>query len=148
MADLVIRGLRPQDLPLLLSYDFRPLITERDTIYLLIAAGHSEVSALAELGGKAAGFALGVRSADGKSVFLLQLHVRRELRRRGIGGRLLEELEGRARRIGAESVWLLTTLARSFYEKRGYVPGGEPLDESTLAYVLTVKKSLVLSKEL
>lgn len=148
MEELLVRGLRQGDLRNLLAYDFSPLITERDTIYLIVSRDHGGVSAVAELDGKPAGFVLGVRSADGRSVFLLQLHVRRELRRMGIGERLLRELERRAQKLGVERVWLLTTLARSFYEKRGYVLDGDVLDPEALAYVLAVKKSLVLSKKL
>ena len=148
VGKLAVRGLKPRDLPGLLAYDFAPLITERDTIYLIVSSDHGEVSAVAELDGRVAGFCLGVRSADGRSVFLLQLHVRKELRRGGIGTRLLEELEARARKFGVRRVWLLTTLARSFYEKRGYAPSSDVLDPGSLAYVLSVKRSLVLSKEL
>lgn len=148
MRGLEVRGLEGGDVRGLLAYDFSPLITERDTIYLIVARDHGGVSARAELDGKPAGFALGVRSADGKAVFLLQLHVRRELRRRGIGTRLLRELENRARALGVERVWLLTTLARSFYEKRGYSSSPDVLDPEALAYVRGVKRSLVLSKKL
>ncbi len=148
MGKLVVRGLEPRDLPALLSYDFSPLITERDTIYLIVSRDHAEVSAVAELGGKVAGLVLGMRSADGRSVFLLQLHVRRELRRKGIGTRLLEEFERRARELGVRRVWLFTTLARSFYEKRGYAASADVLDPGMLAYVLSAKKSLVLSRAL
>ena len=148
VGELSVRGLEPGDLPGLLAHDFSPLVTERDTIYLIVARDHGGVSAVAELDGKPAGFALGVRSADGKSVFLLQLHVRSELRRRGIGTRLLHELEGRARSLGVERVWLLTTLARSLYEKRGYSSSLGVLDPEALRYVRRVKRSLVLSKRL
>ena len=146
MGGLAVRGLRPGDLPGLLAYDFAPLITERDTIYLIVSRDHGGVSAVAELDGRVAGFCLGVRSADGRSVFLLQLHVKKELRRRGIGTRLLEELEDRARKLGVRRVWLFTTLTRSFYEKRGYASSADVLDPEALAYVMSVKKSLVLSK--
>ena len=148
MGRLAVRGLEPRDLPGLLSYDFSPLIAERDTIYLIVSRDHAEVSAVAELDGRPAGFVLGMRSADGDSVFLLQLHVRRELRRRGIGTRLLHELERRARELGVKRVWLFTTLARSFYEKRGYAASADVLDPEALGYVMSVKTSLVLSKDL
>ncbi len=51
---------------------------------------------------------------------LRSLAVDRSVRGTGLGGRLVEELESLAGSEGIGALYLLTTTAESFFEKRGY----------------------------
>lgn len=63
---------------------------------------------------------------------LAYLHVTRVQRAQGIGGRLADELERRAREAGATSIVVSATPSVNtvdFYRRRGYAPMAEPLPE-------------------
>jgi amino-acid N-acetyltransferase len=56
----------------------------------------------------------------GRHALLRSLVVDRQVRSTGLGSRLLEHAEAHARAHGAESIYLLTTTAESFFGNRGY----------------------------
>lgn len=56
----------------------------------------------------------------GRAGLLGSLAVSPDLRGRGIGRRLVDELESHARRRGVGELWLLTTTAADFFERLGY----------------------------
>ncbi len=58
----------------------------------------------------------------GASALLRSLVVRPEHRSAGLGAALVEHAETYARACGARAMYLLTTTAESFFERRGYAP--------------------------
>lgn len=56
----------------------------------------------------------------GSAGFLRSLAVDPSAQGEGLGGRLVEAAEGMARDLGLEAVYLLTTTAQAFFERRGY----------------------------
>ena len=56
----------------------------------------------------------------GSSALLRSLVVSQNVRRDGLGGRLAAAAEALAKRLGAHSVYLLTTSAEQFFSSRGY----------------------------
>lgn len=57
----------------------------------------------------------------GASALLRSLVVRPDLRSTGLGKALVEHAEAHARAHGVRSLYLLTTTAAAFFERRGYV---------------------------
>ena len=57
----------------------------------------------------------------GASALLRSLVVKPDTRATGLGSALVERAEMHAREHGAKSMYLLTTTAASFFERRGYV---------------------------
>jgi amino-acid N-acetyltransferase len=57
----------------------------------------------------------------GTSALLRSLVVRPDLRSTGLGKALVEQAEAHARAHGVRSLYLLTTTAAGFFERRGYV---------------------------
>ncbi len=102
-----------------------------------------------EGGGAPVGYVVAARSADGRAVFVFQLHVRGDRRGRGIGTALLERFETGAARAGVERVWLLTgDRAKGFYTRFGYVQSGELLHPEATEYLRSAKSASVLVKEI
>ena len=63
------------------------------------------------------------------------------MRREGIGGLVLDFLEGQAALRGATSVTLhAQTYVTAFYERHGYVTCGEPLMEVRIEHIKMVKR--------
>lgn len=61
-------------------------------------------------------------------------------RRRGIGTRLLNELETEARRRGYAGLRLSAQLSwKDFYTRHGYAPAGEPFDEAGVPHMEMTK---------
>jgi ribosomal protein S18 acetylase RimI-like enzyme len=77
---------------------------------------------VAEIGGRIVGSVLG--GFDGRRGMMYHLAVAHEQRRKGIGGALMDELEGRLRAKGCIRYYLLVTSdnqeALRFYEARGW----------------------------
>jgi predicted N-acetyltransferase YhbS len=90
---------------------------------LLIGDGY-EIALVAELGGEAVGTVLLVRReldlACDYSPWLAGLLVAPEHRGRGIGSRLVAEVEEHARSIGCEQLYLYTHGAEAFYSALGW----------------------------
>lgn len=63
--------------------------------------------------------AVGLES-HGEFVLLRSLVVARDYRRRGVGVTLVDAAESLAARLGASSIYLLTTTAASFFATRGF----------------------------
>lgn len=81
-----------------------------------------KTSILAETEGKIVGTVLG--GFDGRRGYIYHLAVERTLWKRGIGRMLMEELEKRFKRLGAQKVHLMIYVendAVGFYEGLGYV---------------------------
>jgi predicted GNAT family N-acyltransferase len=73
---------------------------------------------------------------DPTRVKLLQMAVAKDLAHRGIGARLVRELERRVRDAGAVEVHMHARMsARGFYEKLGYSEEGEVFSEVGLPHV-------------
>jgi len=85
---------------------------KRDPDLFLVAESHGEI-----IGSKLGGF-------DGRRGMMYHLAVRDDLRKKGIGSKLVEELENRLRQKGCHRYYLLVTMdnenALRFYEKRGW----------------------------
>jgi ribosomal protein S18 acetylase RimI-like enzyme len=77
---------------------------------------------VAETDGKIVGSVIG--GYDGRRGLLYHLAVAKEHRQRGVGGRLLDEIEARLRAKGCLKCYLMVTLdnpeVERFYEKRGW----------------------------
>ncbi len=62
-------------------------------------------------------------------------------RRRGLGGRVLDALEARARTEGLREIELhAQCYVEAFYRNRGYVRAGEPFEEAGIDHVVMRKK--------
>ena len=79
-------------------------------------------SLVAEIDGKIAGTVLG--GFDGRRGYIYHLAVVKEMRGRGLGAMLMDELELQFKELGASRIHLMIyndNEAWKFYEKRGYV---------------------------
>ena len=143
-----IRRLDASDFGTLLSYDWDPLVRERDTIYLFLTQDHPSMCFVAEdAEGNALGYVIAARSADGRAAFILHVHVRPDARGRGMGRALMERFETSCRAEGLKRIWLLAgKRARGFYERVGYVQSRELLHPEAARHVGSVKNALVLVK--
>jgi ribosomal protein S18 acetylase RimI-like enzyme len=60
----------------------------------------------------------------GLTIFIDELYVRADYRRRGIGGEILSEIKTRAKEMGAKHLWVQTephnVEAQKFFESRGF----------------------------
>ncbi|MFB6176565.1 MAG: arsenic resistance N-acetyltransferase ArsN2 [Halobaculum sp.] len=104
---------------------------------------------------RADGETVGVGGVEqhGTDELLRSVVVRSERRGAGYGAVLTERLEARAATEGVERLFLLTTTARSFFDREGYeqtdraaVP--EPIRETTQFADLCPESATVLSKRL
>jgi GNAT superfamily N-acetyltransferase len=110
--------------PLGLDYSAADLAAERsDTLF----AGY-------ESGGLAGVVML--RPVDAHSGKLRQMAVAETMRRRGVGERLVAELEAHARASGITEIELASrVVARGFYERLGYVAEGTVFIEVTVPHI-------------
>ena len=128
MADRIkIRALGPEDYPVLQNvqegtFDF-PLIPEQ-TIAFLASAAHRIV--VAQDGARVIGLATGVvmlHPDKEPSLFVNEVGVHDDYRRRGIGRRLVEKLFDLCRAEGVTGAWLATeddnVAARALYRSMG-----------------------------
>ena len=145
-----VRALTGADFRAVSTYDWSPLVAERDTIYLFLAHDHSPYGLVAEDGkGRALGYVISARSADGSRVFVFHVHVRPAFRRKGIGTALMRALEEKAAADGVELVWFLANeRAARFYSRLGYAVMNEILDEGARRHVTEVKRTSVMGKRL
>ena len=78
----------------------------------------------------------------GRSARLGRLAVEPELRRRGVGGAILDQAAQAAREAGAERIELhAQTYARELYEREGYAGQGDEFVEEGIAHV-SMRKTL------
>ncbi|MHC4251814.1 MAG: GNAT family N-acetyltransferase, partial [Planctomycetota bacterium] len=145
-----IRPLTPADFLSLCRYDWTPLVSERDTIYLFIAQDHARYCFAAEdERGRAIGYLVAAGSADGERAFVFHVHVRPDKRRRGIGTALVRSFEDAARTGGVRVIWLLARdRAKDFYSRLGYGPMEGFLDPAAAGYVKQAKRTGVMGKRL
>ena len=134
----------------LCRYDWSPLVSERDTVYLFIAQDHARYCFVAEdERGKAIGYLVAAGSAGGDAVFVLHLHVRARYRRRGVGSALVRALEEAARSGRVEVVWFLARdSATDFYSSLGYGPMDYLLHPEAQRYVRDWKRTAVMGRRL
>lgn len=93
---------------------------ERDEIEKFLDANPT-TSLVAEIEGKIAGTVLG--GYDGRRGYIYHLAVVKEMRGRGLGAMLMDELELRFKELGASRIHLMIYNDNAdwkFYEKRGY----------------------------
>jgi amino-acid N-acetyltransferase len=81
-------------------------------------AGHLAQFLVARRGGAVVG-AVGLER-HGRNALLRSLVVAPAQRGAGVGGRLVNRLEGRARHLGVRRFYLLTTTAEAFFARRGF----------------------------
>jgi len=145
-----VRPLTPADFMALCRYDWSPLVSERDTVYLFLTQDHARYCFAAEdERGKAIGYLVAAGSASGDAVFVLHVHVRAKYRRRGIGGALVRALEETARSGRVDVVWFLARdRATDFYSHLGYGPLDDFLDPEAARYVRDWKRTGVMGKRL
>lgn len=117
------------DLARLLEAFDGPAVTPEQAESRLRAVQGVETAVLAEVAGRAVGFAsvrvVSFLSEDTPYAELTELYVERLYRRQGIGRALVEYVEALARKRGATSLQLLTGLdnrdAQAFYRALGYL---------------------------
>lgn len=64
-------------------------------------------------------------AGGGERVWMSNLYVCAEVRRRGLGGALVRRAQGYAREQGLTELWLFTDQWQDFYRQRGWQPSGE-----------------------
>jgi len=145
-----IRPLTSTDFMALCRYDWSPLVSERDTVYLFITQDHARYCFVAEdERGKAIGYLVAAGSAGGDAVFILHVHVRARHRRRGVGSALVRALEEAARSGRVQVVWFLARdSATGFYSRLGYGPLDALLHSEAQRYVRDWKHAGVMGKRL
>jgi len=145
-----IRGIVPSDFRGLASYDWSPLVGERDTIYLFIVRDHARLGRVAETeAGEPVGYIVAARSCDGRAAFIFHTHVSPEWRGKGIGTALMREFEDGARSAGVGRVWFLARQeVRGFYEALGYCEVDGVLWPEAAEYVRCFKNAFVMAKDL
>ena len=108
----------------------QPFRFDSRSMHRLVNAGNS-ATWIAEEAGQMVGFAIveWTGTAPQVSAYILTVEVLSSHRRKGVGGRLLQHLEGSVRAEGAQSIWLHVDQANPtailVYEKQGYVEAGE-----------------------
>lgn len=143
-----VRRIRPDEIDWICGMDWSPLVKERDTFYLLALAMHGRWSLVAEVGGKPAGLVLACADDSQTRLYVNHLLVGTAYRGTGVGTALMDRLEHEARDAGIRRVWLLTIDAKGFYERRGYRVSADALPEALQAFVVRVKRSFVMIKDL
>lgn len=108
-----LRFAASQDLPAVLG-----LLEDAGLPYQDLTTAHLADFLVAE-GGRSV---LGIVGLEryGKDALLRSLAVRPENRFTGLGKQLADAIEEHARRTGVENLYLLTTTAADFFERRGY----------------------------
>ena len=152
MGDVVIRRIRPADAPLLRDVRLRALATdpasfastyEREAAFAPeaweewaagSAAGDDWATLLALRDEEPVGIVTGARDENERSVFhVFSMWVAPEMRREGIGRRLLTDIETWMSSSGGTAVELSVTnqaaAALQLYERAGYAANGQ-VDES------------------
>lgn len=113
-----------------------PLDLNSEYAYLLLCAHFAETCVIAEVGSRLAGFVSGYKKpADDSVLFVWQVAVSSDMRGRGVGSRMLDDLMGRASCQGVQ--WIETTITpsnqaswalfESFAKKRGALCARQPL---------------------
>jgi N-acetylglutamate synthase-like GNAT family acetyltransferase len=144
---LRIRNLNKDDFFLLNGMDWTPLPKERDSIYLFLALDQPDCSFIAEEDGEFQGVLLCTSSSDGKSIYVNHLLVNSKIRKKGVGGKLMEHLHEYAGKAGLERVWLMTQEdLRGYYEKFGYRESYDFLSPGLKEYLNSQKKVLAFVK--
>jgi len=104
---------------------------------------------IAEEDGRMAGFAIvdWTEEAGEKIAYLQTIEVSPDRRGQGVGGELLRRVEGSARAMGAEEIWLHAdaenAAAIRLYEEHGYLRAGRNED-----YYSTGQAALIFAKRL
>lgn len=97
----------------------------RASFHALVKAADASVL-VADVGGQVGGYLLGFSHpaffANGPVAWVEEIAVRRDLRRQGLGKRLMKGFEDQASAAGARLIALATRRAGSFYEAIGYEP--------------------------
>ena len=145
-----IRNLTSDDSFSLLEYDWSPLVSERDTIYLMLTLDHGRYCMVAEGDdGAPLGYLICARSADGKSVFVFHVHVLRKHRGQGIGSALMRRLDAVAIEDGVERIWLIAgDRLRWFYGNLGYSTSNDWPFPWVVEYIRNTKNASIMSKRL
>lgn len=95
--------------------------------------------AIASNGDEVVGTGRLVIMANGEAL-IGRMVVRADLRRKGIGGRLLKFLEEAARALGAPEATLhAQSYVSAFYLRHGYKEEGEPFEEAGIQHILMRK---------
>ncbi len=106
-------------------------------------AGPAGATFLAFLAGAPVGLVGGYRSADDGRFRIVAMWVAPEARRRGIGRRLLDAVEGWIAASGGDAAWLAVAdrapAARRLYERAGYAETGERSESPRTPGVLHVE---------
>ena len=92
---------------------------------------------VAEVNGELAGFAYAyvlLRIDGDTGVFLYELGVDEQFRRRGLGRALVEEARALAERVGAAKMWVDTSYDNEPARRTYAAAGGQPSGEATLVY--------------
>ncbi|HUU27230.1 MAG TPA: GNAT family N-acetyltransferase [archaeon] len=143
-----IRKLKKNDFFLLNDLDWSPLPKERDSIFMIIAIDQADCSFIAEEDGKFLGVILSTRSADGKSIYINQLLVEKDVRKKGVGRKLLARVESYARKAGVKRIWLFCYADTIIYYKaKGYRESCAFLTREIKEYLRRVKKVHAFVKE-
>lgn len=143
-----IRKLRKKDFFLFNRMDWSPLPKERDSIYLVLSLDQADCSFVAEEEGEFLGVILCTRSADGRSVYVNHICVKKEARKKGVGKKLVARLESYAARQGVQRIWLFCwDELRNWYESQGYRESYAFLGPELTDYVRNVKKAHAFVKK-
>ena len=142
------RKLKKKDFFLFNEMDWSPLPKERDSIYIILAIDQADCSFVAEEGGEFLGVILCTRSSNGQSIYINHIWVKKEIRKKGIGRKLMAHLEQYAVRQGVRRIWLFCwdELA-DWYTSQGYRESYAFLDSELKDYVRCVKKVRAFVKE-
>jgi len=136
-----IRKLEEKDFFLFNQMDWSPLPKERDSIYLNLTIDQADCSFVAEEEGEFLGVILCTRSADGQSVYVNHIWVKKEARKKGVGGKLMARLERYAARQGVRRIWLFCwDELIDWYRSQGYRESYSFLSPELKEYVRNVKK--------
>ena len=125
---------RPDDFAALYAIEevcFQPPFRFDSRYMRRLLNAHNSATWIAEKAGQMAGFAIVEWTGSGAqaSAYILTVEVVPAHRGKGIGGELLQRLEGSARREGARSIWLHVDQSNRgairLYERQGFVAAGE-----------------------
>ena len=143
-----IRKLKKKDFFLFNEMDWSPLPKERDSIYIILAIDQADCSFVAEEGGEFLGVILCTRSSNGQSIYINHIWVRTEIRKKGVGRKLMARLEQYAVRQGVRRIWLFCwDELIDWYTDQGYRESYAFLGSELKDYVRSVKKVHAFVKE-